>query len=63
MKLQGVAFVKMDITASTYEEAEQICAANRGRLAFFKNEAEYNQYSSDHSTEREWLGLRKKKIW
>ena len=53
----------MDVTASTYEEAERICAANRGRLAFFKNEAEYKQYSSEHSTEREWLGLRKKNIW
>lgn len=47
----------MDATASTYEEAENICAGIGGQLAFFKNEAEYNEFSRELPAEREWLGL------
>ena len=56
-RIKGISFVKMDATASTYEEAENICAGIGGQLAFFKNEAEYNEFSRELPTEREWLGL------
>jgi hypothetical protein len=47
----------MNHPASTQAEAAQVCADNLGHLAFFKNEAEYNEYSKEPLTEYEWLGL------
>ena len=51
----------MDSPASTFAEAEEICAKNLGQLAFFKNEAEYNEYLREPITEKEWLGLKTSK--
>jgi hypothetical protein len=48
----------MDHPAATQAEAEQVCADNLGHLAFFKNEAEFNDYSTEPLTEYEWLGLK-----
>jgi hypothetical protein len=51
-----VVFVKMDHPAATQAEAEQVCADNLGHLAFFKNEAEFNEYFKETSENDEWLG-------
>ena len=48
----------MDHPAATQAEAEQVCNDNLGHLAFFKNEAEYNEYSKEPLTNNEWLGLK-----
>jgi hypothetical protein len=51
----------MDSPASTFAEAQEICAKNLGQLAFFENEAECNEYLREPITEKEWLGLKSPK--
>ena len=46
----------MDHPAATQDEAEQVCVDNLGHLAFFNNEAEFNEYFQETSDNKEWLG-------
>ena len=41
----------------SHEEAEQVCADNLGHLAFFKDEAEFNDYTNEAASSSEWLGM------
>ena len=56
--LKVIVFEKMNSPASTFEEAQEICAKHQGQLAFFWSENEYNDYLREPVTEKEWLGLK-----